>query len=62
MDTDDLAPPPKPVNATPDLAVMSVSELEERIESLNAEIERIKAVIAGKKAQRGLADSFFKLG
>lgn len=60
LDTDDLAPPPKPVNATPDLAVMSISELEARIETLKAEIERIKGVIEGKRAQRGLAEAFFK--
>jgi len=62
LDTDDLAPPPKPVNAVPDFAVLSVSELEARIETLKAEIERIKGVIESKRAQRGLAESFFKLG
>jgi uncharacterized small protein (DUF1192 family) len=45
-----------------DLDLYSVGELEERIEALNAEIERARAAIAGKQAKKNAADALFKFG
>ena len=42
-----------------DLEVYGVSELEERIEALQAEIERTKAQLAKKKAGRDAANARF---
>ncbi|ATC33170.1 MAG: hypothetical protein B7Z12_02780 [Caulobacter vibrioides] len=42
-----------------DLEVYGVSELEERIEALQAEIERTKAHLAKKKAGRDAANALF---
>ncbi|MBP6817835.1 MAG: DUF1192 domain-containing protein [Ferrovibrio sp.] len=44
----------------PQYDVMSIADLEERIEELKAEIDRIRAVIAKKQAARGSAAGFFK--
>ncbi|WP_374632273.1 DUF1192 family protein [Ferrovibrio sp.] len=46
--------------AAPKYDTMSVADLEERIEALQAEIEKIRAVIEAKRAARGSAASFFK--
>lgn len=43
-----------------DLSALSVSELEERIEILDREIERLKEAIARKEASRMAASAFFK--
>ena len=43
-----------------DLALLSVEELQERIELLRQEIGRIEAAITGKLASRNVADQFFK--
>ena len=42
-----------------DLEVYGVSELEERIAALQAEIERTKAQLAKKKAGRDAANALF---
>jgi uncharacterized small protein (DUF1192 family) len=60
MDTDDIAPPPAAVKP-PALETMSIEELTERIAELEAEIARIRQVIAGKKASRGEAESVFRI-
>ncbi|WP_430397868.1 DUF1192 family protein [Ferrovibrio sp.] len=44
----------------PQYDAMSIADLEERIEELKAEIDRIRAVIAKKQAARGSAAGFFK--
>ncbi len=44
----------------PKYDTMSVADLEERIAALQAEIEKIRAVIESKHAARGNAASFFK--
>ncbi len=59
MDTDDVAPPPKPEGA-PDLETLSIAELQEHIAALRAEIARAEAAIAAKQAQRGSAEQLFK--
>jgi uncharacterized small protein (DUF1192 family) len=43
-----------------DLDIYGVSELEERIADLTAEIERSQQAIARKKASQAAADLFFK--
>ena len=42
-----------------DLEVYGVSELEERIQALQAEIERTKAQLSKKKAGRDAANALF---
>jgi uncharacterized small protein (DUF1192 family) len=43
-----------------DLSLLSVAELNERVALLNAEIERLQAAVAKKRASRDAADSVFK--
>jgi uncharacterized small protein (DUF1192 family) len=43
-----------------DLSTLSVSELDERIEILDREIERLKEARARKEASRNAASAFFK--
>lgn len=58
IDTDDLAPPPKPARL--DLEVMSIEALEARIVSLDEEIAAIRALIESKRKSRSAADAIFK--
>jgi uncharacterized small protein (DUF1192 family) len=43
-----------------DLSLLSVFELKERIEILNAEIARLEAAAQSKAAAKGAADAFFR--
>ena len=43
-----------------ELSLLSVKELEQRIALMQAEIARLEADIAGKRASRSAADLFFK--
>ena len=43
-----------------DLSALSVGDVEERIALLTAEIERLKADAAKKRASRDAANAFFK--
>lgn len=43
-----------------DLSLLSVEDIEERIAMLSAEIERLKADAAKKRASRDAANAFFK--
>jgi uncharacterized small protein (DUF1192 family) len=45
-----------------DLSLLSVKELNERIELLREEIARIEADISRKQASKSAADTFFKRG
>ncbi len=45
--------------AREDLELLAVSDLEERIESLEAEIRRTRAQLDRKRAGRAAADAFF---
>jgi uncharacterized small protein (DUF1192 family) len=45
-----------------DLDLYGVSELEERVELLEAELARTKGQIARKRDSRSAADAFFNLG
>jgi len=57
-DEDDLPRKKKPV--LKDLAPMAVAALEEYIVGLEAEIDRAKAEIARKRAQKTGAEALFK--
>ena len=60
MDWDDVAPKPKVTAAIGDnLATLSVNELEARIQSFAAEIERVRAELDKKRAQQAAAAAFF---
>ncbi len=62
MMEDEAVKPKKPGPAAgEDLAMLSVEELEERVQLFEAEIARLKAAIAAKQSSRQAADSFFKL-
>ena len=43
-----------------DLSLLSVEDIEDRIAALAAEIERLKADAAKKRASRDAANAFFK--
>jgi uncharacterized small protein (DUF1192 family) len=59
LDTDDLEPRAKKP-APRDLETLSIEELETGIAELNAEIDRMRQVIARKQSQRAGAEGFFK--
>ncbi len=60
MEPEDL-PKPKPrIIVGESLDIMSVAELEQRVEDLDSEIVRVKAAIASKRASKNAADSFFR--
>ena len=46
--------------AREDLDLYAADELNERIEQLQAEIERTRAQLVNKEAKRAAADAFFK--
>ena len=55
-------PPKKPSTVTvgESLDLLSVSELEQRVQNLESEIERTKAAIQSKRASKSAADAFFR--
>ena len=61
MATDEDLPKKKVVHEIgQDLSLLSVEELAERIAALKAEIARLEASMAAKRASRTSADQFFK--
>ena len=61
MDWDELKPKPARSAALgEDLSTLSVSELEERLEQLSRETDRIRAEITAKKAHDAAAAAIFK--
>ncbi len=61
MDWDDLKPtPPKVATVGEDLKNFSVGDLEARIVSLKAEIERVERELMAKKAYEAAAADLFK--
>jgi uncharacterized small protein (DUF1192 family) len=61
MTMDDERPRKKLVHEMgQDLSLLSVEELADRIAALQAEIARLEAAMAAKKASRTSADQFFK--
>lgn len=59
-DPDDLPRPKPQIIVGADLSNLSVSDLEERIAALQAEIERVAAEAKVKKARAAAADELFK--
>lgn len=61
MDWDEVrTAPSKAVTVGEDLSTLSISELELRVGALQAEIARIEAAIARKRAHESAAASLFK--
>jgi uncharacterized small protein (DUF1192 family) len=60
MDEEALRPKKKLHELSEDLALLSVDELRERIEALQAEIARLETAIRSKEASKSVADTFFK--
>lgn len=57
----DAKKPPRYVELGEDLERLSVAELEDRVDALNTEIERVRSKIAQKKASASAAHSVFKI-
>lgn len=63
LDDDPFAPPAKkPVSLEVQLENATISDLEDRIERLKAQIGQCERAIAAKRAQRAAADSVFGAG
>ena len=61
MDLDDIRPVKKPeITIGEDLSLLSIGELEHRIQILESEIARIREVLAGKQSSKAAADAFFR--
>ncbi len=60
MSFEDLPRKPTGVTLGENLDLLSVAELEHRVLALEAEIQRVKAMIASKQASKSAADAFFR--
>lgn len=60
MSFEDLPKKPSGILLGENLDLLSVSELEQRIHELEAEILRVKAAIQSKQASKSAADAFFR--
>jgi uncharacterized small protein (DUF1192 family) len=60
MDPDDLPKPKPKVTVGDNLDLMSVADLEQRIDDLESEIARVRAAIVQKRASKSAADAFFR--
>ena len=60
MSFEDLPKKPAGVTLGEPLDLLSVSELEQRVRDLEAEIQRVKAAITKKQASKNAADAFFR--
>jgi uncharacterized small protein (DUF1192 family) len=60
MDEEALRPKKKVHELGEDLALLSVGELRERVDALQAEIARLEEAINSKEASKSAADTFFK--
>ena len=60
MSFEDLPKEPAGIVIGENLDLHSVSELEQRIQSLESEIERTREAIDAKKASKHAADAFFR--
>jgi len=62
MDWDDLKPPPKRTTEGigDNLETLSVAELEQRIAAFQAEIARVEAELAKKRAHESAAAALFR--
>lgn len=57
---DDRPKPPAVHEIGQDLSMLSLAEIDERVEALRAEIARLTEARAKKDASRSAADAFFK--
>jgi uncharacterized small protein (DUF1192 family) len=60
MDLENEPRPPAKMVIGENLDVISIAELEQRIQSLESEIARIRAEIVKKQAGKAAADAFFR--
>ncbi len=60
MELEDLPKPKPQIIVGENLDLMSVADLEQRVEDLESEIVRVKAAIASKRATKNAADAFFR--
>ena len=60
MEPEDLPKKPAGLLVGENLELMSVAELEQRIQSLESEIVRTRSVLASKRASKSAADAFFR--
>jgi uncharacterized small protein (DUF1192 family) len=60
MSFEDLPRKPAGVTLGENLDLLSLSELEQRIALLEAEISRVKAMVVSKQASKSAADAFFR--
>lgn len=60
MDLEDLPKKRPTITVGDNLDIISVTELEQRVEALESEIARVKAAIASKRASKSAADVFFR--
>lgn len=60
MSFEDLPRMPAGITLGENLDILSLADLEQRIVLLEAEISRVKAMIASKQASKSAADAFFR--
>ena len=60
MDPEDLPHKTPSMVIGENLELLSVAELEQRVQALESEILRVKAMIASKRASKSAADGFFR--
>ena len=60
MSFEDLPRKPAGVTLGENLDLLSLSDLEQRIALLEAEVSRVKAMIMSKQASKSAADAFFR--
>ena len=60
MDLEDLPKKKPDMVIGENLELLSVAELEQRVQALESEIVRVKAAIASKRASKTAADAFFR--
>ncbi len=60
MSFEDLPKKPPAVTLGENLDLLSVSELEQRVQELETEIQRVKAIMQAKRASKHAADAFFR--
>lgn len=60
MEPEDLPKKPSGILIGENLELMSVAELEQRIQALESEIVRTRSAIASKRASKSAADAFFR--
>jgi uncharacterized small protein (DUF1192 family) len=60
MSFDDLPKKTPAISVGEPLDLLSVSELEQRVQALESEIERTRVAIQSKRASKSAADAFFR--